>query len=75
MRQLCPVTQIYISVDAASADALKKVDRPLFSDFWTRFLECVDIIREIPQRTVYRLTLIKKYNMEVRQSDEKAQFL
>jgi wyosine [tRNA(Phe)-imidazoG37] synthetase (radical SAM superfamily) len=30
--------QLYVSVDAATKESLKAVDRPLFSDFWERFL-------------------------------------
>ncbi len=32
--QLVPVTQLYVSVDAATPETLKQVDRPLFSDYW-----------------------------------------
>lgn len=38
-RNLKPVTQLYVSVDASSKDSLKKIDRPLFKDFWQRFLD------------------------------------
>uniref|UniRef100_A0A3Q2UUY7 tRNA 4-demethylwyosine synthase (AdoMet-dependent) n=1 Tax=Haplochromis burtoni TaxID=8153 RepID=A0A3Q2UUY7_HAPBU len=31
---LVPVTQLYVSVDASTQDSLKKIDRPLFKDFW-----------------------------------------
>jgi tRNA wybutosine-synthesizing protein 1 len=53
-----PVTQLYVSIDAPTRDALRAVDRPLFSDFWERFLGCLDALRAKRQRTVYRLTLI-----------------
>ena len=53
-RQLRPVTQLYVSVDAASRDALKAIDRPLFGDFWERFQSCLTELREKRQRTVYR---------------------
>jgi len=33
-----PVTQLYVSVDASTKDGLKKIDRPLFRDFWDRFI-------------------------------------
>ena len=39
------------------------VPRPLFSDFWERFLACLEELKQKGQRTVYRLTLVKKYNM------------
>lgn len=38
-RNLKPVTQLYVSVDASTKDSLKKIDRPLFKDFWQRFLD------------------------------------
>ena len=62
IEQLSPCTQLYISVDAPTQDALKTIDRPLFSDFWDRFLRCMDQLRLKQQRTVYRLTLVKGYN-------------
>lgn len=62
--ELEPVTQLYVSVDAATKDSLKKIDRPLFSDFWERFLGCLDALATKGQRTVYRLTLVKDYNTE-----------
>ena len=30
--------QLYVSVDAATKDSLKAIDRPLFGDFWERFI-------------------------------------
>lgn len=35
---MVPVTQLYVSIDAATKDSLRKIDRPLFKDFWERFL-------------------------------------
>ena len=61
---LPPVTQLYVSVDASTKDALKAVDRPLFKDFWERFLGSLDALRAKRQRTVYRMTLVKRYNMD-----------
>lgn len=63
MRAMKPVTQMYVSIDAATKESLKAVDRPLFADFWERFLECLTILREFGQRTVYRLTLVSGWNM------------
>lgn len=37
IRNLTPVTQLYVSVDAAKRDELKAIDRPLFEDFWERW--------------------------------------
>jgi len=64
VRNLAPVTQLYVSIDAATRDTLKAVDRPLFKDFWERFLECLRLLNVKKQRTVYRLTLIAGWNME-----------
>lgn len=63
IRNLCPVTQLYVSIDAATPAELKAVDRPLFKDFWERFLDSLRALEERKQRTVYRLTLVKGENM------------
>ncbi|KAM4590525.1 S-adenosyl-L-methionine-dependent tRNA 4-demethylwyosine synthase TYW1 [Fundulus diaphanus] len=64
IRNLVPVTQLYVSVDASTKDSLKKIDRPLFKDFWPRFLDSLRALGEKRQRTVYRLTLVKAWNVE-----------
>jgi tRNA wybutosine-synthesizing protein 1 len=62
---LVPVTQLYVSIDASNKDSLRKIDRPLHRDFWERFCACLDILRNrrFEQRTVFRLTLVKGFNM------------
>ncbi|TMW68769.1 hypothetical protein Poli38472_006237 [Pythium oligandrum] len=62
--ELEPITQLYVSVDAATKESLQAVDRPLFKDFWERFLLCLEQLKLKGQRTVYRLTLVKDYNMQ-----------
>ncbi|XP_029212555.2 LOW QUALITY PROTEIN: S-adenosyl-L-methionine-dependent tRNA 4-demethylwyosine synthase TYW1-like [Acropora millepora] len=64
IRNLTPVTQLYVSVDASTKESLKKIDRPLFRDFWSRFLDSLKALSEKGQRTVYRLTLVKSWNNE-----------
>ncbi|XP_016304502.1 S-adenosyl-L-methionine-dependent tRNA 4-demethylwyosine synthase-like [Sinocyclocheilus anshuiensis] len=64
IRSLVPVTQLYVSVDASTKDSLKKIDRPLFKDFWQRFLDSLRSLGEKQQRTVYRLTLVKAWNVD-----------
>ena len=64
METLKPTTQLYISVDAPTPTELKAVDRPLFPDFWERFLACVDMLHQKRQRTVFRLTLVNGWNTE-----------
>lgn len=63
IEHLDPVTQLYVSVDAATKDSLKAIDRPLFKDYWERFLGSLKALREKKQRTVYRMTLVKSWNM------------
>jgi tRNA wybutosine-synthesizing protein 1 len=60
------VTQLYVSIDASNRDSLRRIDRPLHRDFWERFQRCLDILREKRhiQRTVFRLTLVKGFNVE-----------
>jgi tRNA wybutosine-synthesizing protein 1 len=43
---MSPVTQLYVSVDAATKESLKKIDRPLFKDFWERFLDSLKALKE-----------------------------
>ncbi|KAL8693415.1 MAG: hypothetical protein Q9218_001764 [Villophora microphyllina] len=63
---LASVTQLYVSIDASNKESLRKVDRPLHRDFWERFLQCLDILKEkrYRMRTVFRLTLVKGFNIE-----------
>ncbi|CCK69863.1 putative tRNA 4-demethylwyosine synthase KNAG_0D01110 [Huiozyma naganishii CBS 8797] len=65
LRTIGKVTQLYVSIDAPTKGELQKVDRPLYKDFWERMMECLDIIKTVQshQRTVYRLTLVKGFNM------------
>ncbi|KAH6996380.1 radical SAM superfamily-domain-containing protein [Ilyonectria sp. MPI-CAGE-AT-0026] len=60
------VTQLYVSIDAADKESLRKIDRPLHRDFWERFQRCLDILREkrFHHRTVFRLTLVKGFNVD-----------
>ena len=61
---LPPITQLYVSVDAATPETLKAIDRPLFADYWDRFIGSLTSLKDKQQRTVYRLTLVSGWNME-----------
>ena len=63
---LAPVTQLYVSIDASNRESLRRIDRPLHRDFWERFQRCLDILRDrrFEQRTVFRLTLVKGFNVD-----------
>nr|CCC92766.1 putative radical SAM domain protein [Trypanosoma congolense IL3000] len=63
IRNLTPVTQLYLSVDAPNKDIMKILDRPVFLDFWDRFNQSVLWMRERKERTVFRLTMIEEFNM------------
>ncbi len=63
IRRLDIATQLYISVDAPTRDLLAHVDKPLFTDYWERFLASLDALREKQFRTAIRLTAIKGLNM------------
>jgi tRNA wybutosine-synthesizing protein 1 len=58
------VTQLYLSIDAPNKDLFKKVDRPLYPDYYDRMLRCLDILATRKYRTCIRLTVVKGMNME-----------
>ncbi|MFP4524597.1 MAG: 4-demethylwyosine synthase TYW1 [Candidatus Woesearchaeota archaeon] len=58
-----PVTQLYLSIDAPTEELLKRVDAPLFQDYWERMLRSLDTLKEKEGRTTIRLTMIKGWNM------------
>jgi len=63
IRNLAPVTQLYISLDAPEKQLLKEVDVPLFKDYWERLLESLDEMAKKQERTCIRLTCVKDMNM------------
>ncbi|VVB53640.1 S-adenosyl-L-methionine-dependent tRNA 4-demethylwyosine synthase [uncultured archaeon] len=63
IRDLAPVTQLYLSVDAPTKELLKKVDVPLFPDYWERLNMSLEELSNKKQRTCIRLTLVKDMNM------------
>ncbi|MFW9779351.1 MAG: 4-demethylwyosine synthase TYW1 [Candidatus Heimdallarchaeota archaeon] len=63
IRDLRPVTQLYISLDAPNKELLKIVDVPLFKDYWERLNQSLDYLASKPYRTCIRLTMIKDLNM------------
>jgi len=62
IRDLAPVTQLYLSVDAPNKDLLKEVDVPLFPDYWERLQQSLSHLSRKSQRTCIRLTIIKGVN-------------
>lgn len=63
IRNLVPITQLYISLDAPNKELLKEVDVPLFRDFWERLNESLEVMSKRNDRTCIRMTCIKDLNM------------
>ncbi len=55
--------QMYLSLDAPTKDLYRKLDAPLFKDFWERFEKTVEIMSTMGCRKAVRLTLVKGWNM------------
>jgi tRNA wybutosine-synthesizing protein 1 len=62
IRDLAPVTQLYISVDAPEKNMLKEIDVPLFDDYWERLNQSLEYMAEKKQRTCIRVTHVKGLN-------------
>ena len=62
IKQINP-TQLYLSLDAPNKELLKKIDNPVFNDYWERLIESLKILSDRKYRTCIRLTLIKPQNM------------
>jgi len=61
---LCPITQLYVSVDAPTPESLEAIDRPLFKDAWQRLQKSLVALKTKGQRTVARLTVVKGWNSD-----------
>ena len=55
--------QMYLSVDAPTKEMYRKIDAPIFKDYWERFEKTVDIMSSFTSRKAVRLTLVKGMNM------------
>jgi len=62
IKNLNPVTQLYLSVDAPNKKLLKEIDVPVFPDYWERLNKSLKYLAEKPYRTCIRLTVIKDVN-------------
>lgn len=69
MENLTQVTQLYVSIDAADKTSLKDIDRPLFRDYWGRFKRCIQLLKHRRERTIFRLTLVKHFNISEQQTE------
>jgi len=64
IKNLSPVTQLSLSLDAPEKDLLKKIDRPFFKDYWERLNKSLEYLSKKKHRTTIRLTLMKDLNMD-----------
>lgn len=63
IKQLKNCTQLYISIDASNKELYEKICKPLFKDYWERFLESLKEMSKKKFRKTLRITLIKDMNM------------
>jgi tRNA wybutosine-synthesizing protein 1 len=56
-------TQLYITIPAPTKEDYLRTCRPLIDDGWERIQKTLELLSEIPTRTVARLTMVKSYNM------------
>ncbi|MFH1056757.1 MAG: 4-demethylwyosine synthase TYW1 [Candidatus Micrarchaeota archaeon] len=57
-------TQLYVSLSAYDEGNYEKFIAPAGFNGWKKFLETLDMLKEIPTRTVLRLTLTKTINFD-----------
>ncbi|MAG38545.1 4-demethylwyosine synthase TYW1 [Candidatus Woesearchaeota archaeon] len=62
IKDLDKITQLYLSLDAPTKELLKKIDSPLFEDYWERLNKSLEYFAERKDRTCIRLTIIKGLN-------------
>ncbi|MBI4043968.1 MAG: 4-demethylwyosine synthase TYW1 [Candidatus Diapherotrites archaeon] len=62
IENLHTVTQLYLSLDAPNKELLKKVDVPLFNDYWERYMQSIENASKKRFRKTARLTLVKGLN-------------
>jgi len=62
IKNLRPITQLYISLDAPNSELLKEIDNPLFPDYWERLNKSLEYMHEKKERTCIRVTIIKEVN-------------
>ncbi|MFH0969863.1 MAG: 4-demethylwyosine synthase TYW1 [Candidatus Diapherotrites archaeon] len=56
------ITQLYLSLDAPTKEILHEVDKPLFPDYWERYMQSLEEVSQKKYRKTARLTIIKGIN-------------
>lgn len=62
IKRLNTVTQLYLSLDAPNKEILKEIDKPLFTDYWKRYIKSIEETAKKKYRTAARLTIVKGVN-------------
>lgn len=62
IKNLNTITQLYLSLDAPNKEILKKLDKPLYPDFWKRYIDSIKETKKKKYRTAARLTIVKGIN-------------
>ncbi len=52
-------TQLYVSMSSCDEEMFKKINRPLLSGLWEKYLETLELLPSLSTRRVIRLTLYK----------------
>lgn len=56
-------TQLYLSLNAPEEDLYRRVSNPT-GDLWPRIMESLSMLKDIPTRTVVRMTVARGLNMQ-----------
>jgi tRNA wybutosine-synthesizing protein 1 len=56
-------TQLYITIPAPNKTEYQRVCKPLIKNGWEKIIESLELMKQLPSRTVTRLTMAKKINM------------
>ena len=57
-------TQLYVSLDAATKETYRRVDRPMLKDYWERMMRTLELLPSMGTRRVLRITAVKGLNMK-----------
>jgi tRNA wybutosine-synthesizing protein 1 len=63
IKELVPITQLYVSLDSPTKELMKEVSVSLFDDYWERLNQSLEVLRG-KSRSALRITLMKGINME-----------
>jgi tRNA wybutosine-synthesizing protein 1 len=62
IKNLNTITQLYLSLDAPNKQILKELDKPLYPDYWQRYVDSIKEVAKKNYRTAARLTVVKGVN-------------